>query len=140
MHGVVDKLRSRGQCLLSCETALTFAALGCQDCSIKLLLKSGAHVNTKWFWNESFLGNMIENNEHLEGKIFWNLKSAGERTSKTRAGVTLDEEISLKHTCRQTIRSHLIDVDRPTNLFDRIPRLGLPYMLVDYLLYNVSLD
>ena len=46
----------------------------------------------------------------------------------------------LKHLCREAIRAHLIDIDRYTHLFGRIPRLGLPSLLSQYLLYHSSLD
>ena len=46
----------------------------------------------------------------------------------------------LKQLCREAIRSHLLELDPRTNLFDRIPRLGLPTPLAKYLLYNTTLD
>ena len=42
--------------------------------------------------------------------------------------------------CRETIRKHLINIDRHENLFRRIPQLGLPMQVSEYLLYNMSLD
>ena len=47
---------------------------------------------------------------------------------------------NLSHLCREAIRNHLLDIDRHENLFVRVPRLGLPPVLNDYLLYNVSLN
>ena len=46
----------------------------------------------------------------------------------------------LQHLCRETIRKHLISLDPHKHLFGRVPRLGLPTLLTDYLLYDVSLD
>ena len=45
----------------------------------------------------------------------------------------------LKHLCRESIRSHLLDLDPHTHLFGKIPKLGLPKSLADYLLYNQTL-
>ena len=49
-------------------------------------------------------------------------------------------ELTLHNLCRESIRKHLQNVDPYGNLFCRIPRLGLPSLLVKYLLYNLSLD
>ena len=48
-------------------------------------------------------------------------------------------EIILKHLCRKTIRKHLLEVDPHTHLFGRVPKLGLPSSLFEYLLYNQTL-
>ena len=45
----------------------------------------------------------------------------------------------LQHLCREAIRKYLINLDPHTHLFGRVPRLGLPTLLAEYLLYNVSL-
>ena len=49
-------------------------------------------------------------------------------------------KVSLKRQCRLTVREHLLKLDVNGNLFHRIPLLGLPQILTQYLLYNVSLD
>ena len=45
----------------------------------------------------------------------------------------------LKHMCREAIRRNLMRIDRKRNLFLRIPKLGLPPSLSQYLLYHLSL-
>ena len=50
------------------------------------------------------------------------------------------ERLQLKHMCRDRIRKHLIILDPNENLFGRIPELGLPSVLTEYLLYNMSLE
>ena len=56
----------------------------------------------------------------------------------------LEEEAKLKETlmqiCRETIRDYLIKLDPHLHLFGRIPKLGLPSLMTEYLLYDVSLD
>ena len=50
-----------------------------------------------------------------------------------------DLKLCLKHLCRVAIRKHLIKVNPHLRLFDRIPQLGLPASLSQYLLYNVTI-
>ena len=47
---------------------------------------------------------------------------------------------NLKHLCREAIRKHLLSLDAHTHLFNRIPQLGLPRLLVQFLLYDVTLN
>ena len=51
-----------------------------------------------------------------------------------------EEKLQLKHICREAIRKHLLKLDSHSNLFSRIPELGLPSILTEYLLCNQSLD
>ena len=50
-----------------------------------------------------------------------------------------DIKYDLKHMCRESIRRNLMRIDRKRNLFLRIPKLGLPPSLSQYLLYHISL-
>ena len=47
--------------------------------------------------------------------------------------------LCLKDICRRTIREHLLQMSR-VNLFVRVPHLGLPSLLAEFLLYDVSLE
>ena len=47
---------------------------------------------------------------------------------------------SLKHTCREFIRDHLIKTDPHRSLFLAVPKLDIPSSPSSYLLYGVSLD
>ena len=49
------------------------------------------------------------------------------------------DELCLQSVCRKAIRSHMLNVNL-VNLFIRIPHIGLPALLTDYLLYGQSLD
>ena len=51
----------------------------------------------------------------------------------------LGTKLSLKSICREAIRNHLLQMSN-VNLFVRVPRLGLPSILTDYLLYDQTLD
>ena len=133
------------------------------DC-VKLLLQSGAEVNlileTK---NRLFspcyplLGKKIKieiitllhaaGEKHvLEKELTWSLE-------RRRLGLLISEAdrkyidkileyqykptLCLMQISRRTIREHLLQMSR-VNLFDRVPRLGFPSMLAEYLLYDVS--
>ena len=49
-------------------------------------------------------------------------------------------DMSLNAKCRTALRNHLLQLNAETNLFIRIPELGLPTLLREYLLYDVSID
>ena len=49
-------------------------------------------------------------------------------------------EMNLMNICRVMIRNHLLKLDLHTHLFDRVPRLGLPSLMSNYLLYEQTLD
>lgn len=51
-----------------------------------------------------------------------------------------DLKLCLKHKCREAIRKHLLDLDPHSHLFGRIPQLGLPSLLTEYLLYDQTLE
>ena len=72
------------------------------------------------------------------------LAAAGERIDETKV-LSVPEylkpkETCLKHLCREAVRNHLLKLDPHTHLLGRVPRLGLPSLITDYLLYNMSLD
>ena len=51
-----------------------------------------------------------------------------------------DLRLYLKHLCREAIRKCLLDVDPHEHLFFRVTKLGLPMLLADYLVYEMTLD
>ena len=50
-----------------------------------------------------------------------------------------EPNLRLMHICRRAIREHLLQMSR-VNLFVRVPHLGLPSLLTDFLLYDVSFE
>ena len=52
----------------------------------------------------------------------------------------IKSDMSLKHMCREAIRKRLLELEPHSNLFSRIPELGLPSSLQSYLLFHVSLN
>ena len=68
------------------------------------------------------------------------LFAAGERMYNSNVNDLVPaERRGLLHLCREAIREHLLQMSN-VNLFVRIPELGLPSQMVDYLLYGVSLS
>ena len=69
------------------------------------------------------------------------VKHVKEETKTHAVNILADLACSLclMHLCRERIRMHLLNLDPHTHLFNRIPQLGLPSLLTDYLLYNVVL-
>ena len=109
---------------------------------VRSLLQAGAHVNV-----EKIPG-------HVQAKIARLKKLLSDPSSLQivinlllAAGEELDEEypdtpeeIRLNHLCRGSIRKHLLNLNQNENMFVRVPKLGLPAILTDYLLFNQKLQ
>ena len=121
----------------------------------RLLLKHHTQINRRNRHGQNALRIYMMNADPINKEICSLLFAAGETTPETftRWHHHLPKDISvadylpqinikfnLSHLCREAIRKHLLKVDRHTNLFDRVPRLGLPRSLTEYLLYDMSLD
>ena len=145
------------------DTALICAA-GCNTLPcIQLLLKAGAYVNkvsksgtnalqrhllvhaTLRDTTERRAVNLLlfaagENLHNRSGRTFIN--SIVQATFPDYLTQLMEPNLCLLDICRRTIRSYLLKLNgRPTlNLFCQVPRLGLPPVVTEYLVYNVSLD
>ena len=51
-----------------------------------------------------------------------------------------DLMFKLTNICRENIRKHLLALDPQTHLFDTVPKLELPKLLTNFLLYSMSLE
>ena len=133
-----------------------------QISTIKLLLRAGIKINVANVYFTNTMTHYIvecERFHNLPNKdICMLLFAAGERvpgpvvqgrtpnhTHPLKAQVPeyllhKDLQMCLKHLCRESIRKHPLSLDPQTHLFGRVPRLGLPFTLTDYLLYNQTLD
>ena len=101
---------------------------------VRHLLKEGAKVNivTSHLTRHIF-------STYLDGGMIMLLFAAGfEAVCDTNLFKEKykQRESCLKHLCRETIRKHLLRINQ-VNLFVRVPRLGLPKSLTEYLLYDV---
>ena len=78
--------------------------------------------------------------EQLRRTSHWRnlLNMANEQCLKlSRKYLRDDEPTHLKRICRRAIREHLLSISR-VNLFVRVPHMGLPALLREYLLFYVS--
>ena len=128
------------------KSALILATEKCHTKCMKLLIKNGAQVN--WYAEliPHFPKHLFSCNQKALGKPYWLLLAAGVDSRvlnllfpKSRFIFPLEEEMSFMYLSREVIRKHLLQMS-PVNLFVQVPRLGLPTLLQDYLLLNVSLD
>ena len=121
---------------------------------VKLLLRSGARVNLLNNSKNNALCSHISKSKDLnkppDRTMVLLLYAAGE----TLDGITIEDDeitgfvldylekrtISLKEICRETIRKHLLQLNLHQCLFFKIPELGLPTLLTQFLLCNMSLD
>ena len=119
----------------------------------RLLLRLGVKVNFKVNTHSGLFNALTYNISFREPvmEIVMILLAAGEdvnadvlKTIGRDKGFKSDclniKQPTLKHLCRETIREHLLKLDRHENLFTRIPLLGTPKLITYYLLYHVSLD
>ena len=113
---------------------------------VKRLLGARIHINQN---TSIYNQNAISSSQHR--RSFYRdtvvlLYAAGETlggTIEEKIPVKLkfeEEKLELKHICREAIREHLLKLDWHANLFSRVPELGLPSIMTEYLLYNQSLD
>ena len=119
--------------------------------NVKRLLRAGIHINkfnTTKSTNalETFLDYKDQDADPFTEDSIKILYAAGETIDGSEGDEVLqelqseDEKLELKNICREAIRKHLLKLDLHSNLFSRIPELGLPSILTEYLLYNQSLD
>ena len=138
-------------------TALTHENTAC----VKLLLKAGIQINRISDGGQHALDFYLSLCNSPNRKLCTLLYSAGEKVSTTTvtksgrvsrttsrsrkmsAFLLLKDRIvslDLQGLCRDVIRQHLIDIQPYENLFVRVPQLPLPSAVLNYLLYNMSLE
>ena len=116
---------------------------------VKLLLSAGAEVNIRNNRNFNALSGCIMSHvgRPLNRKLCMMLFAAGETVveavDQTRSAIPdfllyNDLDLCLNHLCREAIRKHLLQMSQ-VNLFIRIPELGLPSLIIDFLLYGEEL-
>ena len=136
----------------------------------KALLKAGARINMSGVNNHNALEMYITTcrweNRVPDKTMVLLLQAAGESfrtrhriitsrlarrgTSRQLKKIKLASEISrttakslginLKNLSRGTIRNHLLHLNSHENLFQRAPRIGLPKILSQYLVYDICID
>ena len=108
--------------------------------TIQSLLRAGIAINTSppyvltWYLNKPV--------KCRQTNVVLLLAAAGEKIDETEVEIPRylqPKKTRLKHLCRKVVRNHLLELDPHTYLFSRVPRLGLPSLITDYLLYNMSM-
>ena len=110
---------------------------------MKLLLWSGAKINIVSGSGLNIYEHSFNWTESPDKTMVLFLHAAGEILSSKRMAMFRPRtdvfNPCLKHICRETIRKHLLKLDPHEHLFGRVPRLGLPKPLVNYLLYYFAI-
>ena len=145
------------------DTALFMAASAGNKNCVKHLLRAGAHINKFHINFDPAYDRNCSHHLHHQGKpmdaeLLKLMFVAGINGTDfnmlnriadlmNEAKITMmdlrkksREELSLMNKCRTAIR-HYLKLSNPVNLFiNKVPQLGLPSLMVDYLLYSMSLD
>ncbi len=120
---------------------------------VRMYLNAGLRINEHSLQNQGVLQmifpDIVEEVDEMYRQVALFLYAAGERMDgSTRSGDSetflefvglSDVKLWLKHLCREAIREHLIELEPAAHLFQRIPRLGLPPSVTDYLLFYQTL-
>ena len=128
------------------QKALFKAAIKGHITCVKTLLKAGAFINTGDKTTENTLSAEVGNGTSKKLAAVMLMYAAGERISDLQcedideALKQTQEMVQLKQICRRTIRKYLLQLDPHSHLFHRIPLLGLPSLINQYLLFDASLD
>ena len=114
---------------------------------MQLVLQAGCVVNeTCIVVGKNALHYISTSHQRNNVSILILLLAAGEHAGTKRERTILslanklDEEVTLKNSCREVIRNHMIRVRPHENLFVRAADLEIPSLLKSYLLYDVSLN
>ena len=141
--------------LINAAVDYDFRTLG--EICLEMLLHAGAKINIV-----DGCGNAVQNHifhEHAQTEHGYQynertcklLLAAGETKTCTRSVLmdfkymkadysdflNKDSKPCLKCQCREEIRRHLLEIS-DVNLFSRVPKLGLPTSLANYLVFDVS--
>ena len=123
------------------STALHYAAFRGDYIFVKKLLCAGADVNIKDAKTNTALHQASSRNHNKCATL---LISAGAEVNFFDAtGIKNEDEefeLSLMDLSREAVRSHLLQVNQHGNLLQTIPQLPLPNLVIEYLLYNVSIN
>ena len=120
---------------------------------LKILLKSGAHIDKVNLDGQNALTFKLcetspeEMLKPVHKEITMVLFAAGETINGKIPNDLPDYlqqvtelNLCLKDMCRITIRKRLVNVHPHQNLFHVVPQLGLPSLVAEYLLYDMSIE
>ena len=113
----------------------------------QLLLKIGAYINQASGKNalEAFIDNDEVGGPNLPVQEL--LLAAGNTIDESNKALLMqsilksdEEEFSLKHLSREAVRKQMITAHPQDNLFQAVPKLGIPLTLESYLVYDRSVN
>ena len=111
---------------------------------LRAVLRAGIQINRVNFLHRNALAEVLEHKHKKGARLLFAIgETLDDKVPKRLISDCLDFDdlqLELKHMCREAIRKHLLKLDVHSNLFNRIPRLGLTEVLNQYLLYGVSFD
>ena len=120
---------------------------------MKSLLRAGVHVNTLDKEDHSALQHLIitfENTTWRPTKKKMKLLFAAGDTSDGSQTANADlpdflqelmeSKLYLKHICRNWIRKYMLNLNQNVNLFVTVSKLGLPDLLTQYMLHDMTLE
>lgn len=110
---------------------------------VKILLLSKAKINIS---SNNKLKAMSAKKRNRNEESICLLFAAGEKLYHTTGENVPDlvkyehQLLDLKHLCRKSIRNHLLAINPNEHLFHRVTKIKLPKIMINYLLYNITLD
>ena len=107
--------------------------------SIRVLLEAGSPINMYSASGCNALQSYTYADYGSEEDIKILLYAAGEE-EESYEPESCNNDLSLLHLCRKSIRKHLLSCNPHTHLFARVPLLGLPTILNEYLLFDQTLS
>ena len=129
-EGVLSAIILRSTCFKGCE---------CKDHSVdqyslvRLFLNAGVDLN-KTVGGKTILRRLTASRKDIPQDISMLILATGVSERSLQ-----QNKFHLMSLCRSTIREHLLNIDPHTNLFISVPRLGLPSVLTNYLLFYTFL-
>ncbi len=116
----------------------------CQRAVLRLLLQEGSRVNTAHLMGPRglFLPGQLYDILNAAGQDMYRFKRAKrEEDYDTASGrdTAYYQPMDMGNIARDTIRTHLLKIDPTTNLFLRVPNLGIPTAIARYVLLGEEL-
>ena len=110
---------------------------------LRFLLSIGVKINFVGFRGNALTTCLHLREERRESALL--LFAAGETIDESAVKrvpkyLQPEKDINLLDICRGRIRQHLLTLDPHAHLFDRVPLLGLPATVTNFLVHNQTLD
>ena len=123
---------------------LVEAAFANNLCCAKLLLKAGADVNIHWKYYakcRNLRSRKMTLLLYAAGVLFDIIVPIKPNIPRNQEFLQeVRKETNLMSVCRETIRRQMVQKNQGSNLFIKVPKLGLPPVLASYLLFDLTLS